>query len=372
MKVSIISGFLGAGKTTLISKLISEQLYKEKVVLIENEFGEIGIDGGFLKEAGIDIKEMNSGCICCSLQGDFKEALQKVIDTYHPEHIIIEPSGVGKLSDVAKAVKEIEDLKVNTLTTVIDCKKAVVYSKNFKEFYDDQIIHASCIILSRSQDVTQEKLEQVIALLRSKNAHAPIITTNWEELSANDILSVMDQTYTLKVKTSKQYDACEGEDCCCHHEHDHEHEDCCCHHEHDHDHEECCCHHEHDHEHEECCCHHEHDHKHEECCCHHEHDHKHEECCCHHHHAEDVFKSVGFETVNKYDKFQLNAILSNLDDSILRCKGIVSGVDGNWWHFDYVPDEFEIRKGSSNYTGLITVIGKDFDEKKVKEIFGVK
>ncbi|MDO5085072.1 MAG: GTP-binding protein [Erysipelotrichaceae bacterium] len=333
MKVSIISGFLGAGKTTLISKLISEQLYKEKVVLIENEFGEIGIDGGFLKEAGIDIKEMNSGCICCSLQGDFKEALQKVIDTYHPEHIIIEPSGVGKLSDVAKAVKEIEDLKVNTLTTVIDCKKAVVYSKNFKEFYDDQIIHASCIILSRSQDVTQEKLEQVIALLRSKNAHAPIITTNWEELSANDILSVMDQTYTLKVKTSKQYDACEGEDCCCHHEHDHEHEECSCHHEHDHD---------------------------------------HEECCCHHHHAEDVFKSVGFETVNKYDKFQLNAILSNLDDSILRCKGIVSGVDGNWWHFDYVPDEFEVRKGSSNYTGLITVIGKEFDEKKVKEIFGVK
>lgn len=361
IKVSIISGFLGAGKTTLISKLIKEELHKENIVLIENEFGEIGIDGGFLKEAGIQIKEMNSGCICCSLQGDFKEALNKVVETYHPEHIIIEPSGVGKLSDVIKAVEAIDGLEVCNYTTVVDSKKVKMYSKNFKEFYNDQIESSSCVILSRTQEIDQDKLKEDIDIIKALNSDCRIVTTPWDQLSAMDIINAMEGSIDLLKEDHrfKKSETCIGEDC--------EEE----HHEHD---EECeCGHHHHEHE-EECeCGHHHHEHE-EECeCGHHHHEHD-EECECghHHHHADEVFTSIGFETVNRYSKKDLKFILSSLDENIIRCKGIVQDPEGSWLHFDFVPEDIDIRQGASNYTGLITVIGTSFDANEIKKLFGVK
>ena len=367
-KIDIISGFLGAGKTTLIKKLLNECLQDEKVVLIENEFGEIGVDGDFLKDTAIEIKEINAGCICCSLQGDFEEALKQVIETYNPERIIIEPSGVGKLSDVIKAVKTVEGADINALCTIVDAKKCKIYVRNFKEFFEDQIASAQCIIMSKTQLISDEKMQEAYQIIKEINPQARIVTTPWDNLTARTILTAMEQN----VDMFKNEDECEcgchqeidHDHKCCHHEHDEEHE-CCHHHEHDAEHE-CCHHHEHDHE-----CHHEHDHDHE--CCHH-HDHEHDHECCHHdhdhhhHHADEVFNSIGFETIHKYSKQELYDILSQLDDNILRAKGVVNGEDG-WLFFDYVSHDIDIREGKPNYTGLISVIGSHVDENKIKELF---
>ena len=333
IKVDIISGFLGAGKTTLISKLLKEKLNKEKVVLIENEFGEIGIDSGFLKNSGVIVNEMNSGCICCSLVGDFEKSLQEVIDTYKPERVLIEPSGVGKLSDIIKAVKTIDGLKINSYSTVVDVSKVKIYSKNFKEFFNDQIEAASCVILSKTQNVNDNKIKEAIDIVKELNPKSRIVTTPWDSLSVDDLLNVMEGSVKL-------FD-----------DHDHSHSN----HEHHHhdDHSHC------DHEH-----HHHEDHSH----CDHDHGH----CEHDHHHAEDVFTSVGFETINKYSKEELEDILANLDDNILRAKGIVQDKENNWLFFDYVPKEVDVRVGSPAYTGLITVIGsKDIDLDKIKKAFGV-
>ena len=351
-KVDIISGFLGAGKTTLIKKLINEAYYDEKIVLIENEFGEIGIDGTFLQDSGVTINEMNSGCICCSLVGDFETSLKKVLETYHPDRIIIEPSGVGKLSDVIKAVQDVHshDIELEHFITVVDAKKCRMYIKNFGEFYNNQVEYASLIVLSRSQDLTEFQLNECLELLKNINDQTPIITTPWDKLDGQDILNA--------GLVDLQHEILEDE---------HEHA-CCEHHEHDHDHE-CCGHHDHDHDHE-CCGHHEHDHDHE-CCGHHEHDHDHE--CCgghHHHHADEVFQSIGFDTAKKYSKEELSDILNKLsNENVLRAKGFVDSGDTDWWYFDLVPEEFEIRLGKPMYTGKICVIGKDIDENKMKELF---
>ncbi|MCF0108613.1 MAG: GTP-binding protein [Erysipelotrichaceae bacterium] len=393
VKVDIISGFLGAGKTTLIAKLINERFRGEKVVLVENEFGEIGIDGGFLKHAGIEIKEINSGCICCSLVGDFEEALKKVVETYEPERIVIEPSGVGKLSDIIKAINTVEGLEINSASTVVDAKKCRVYSKNFKEFFNDQIEAAPCVILSKTADMSDEKLEEAVNVIKAINPKARIITTNWKELDGNDIMKVMEGSFELLNKD----DVCpvcghsHGDHEHHHHDHEHEHEhhhehdeecECCCeheHHHHDHD-EECECgheHHHHDHEHhhehdEECECgheHHHHDHD-EECeCGHHHHDHDHHH---HHHHADEVFTSIGIETIRKYTKAELEEILGKLDENILRAKGIVMNKDGGWLFFDFVPGDIDVREGEPAYTGLITVIGSKVDEAAIRELFGVR
>lgn len=389
-KIDIISGFLGAGKTTLIQKLIKEVYAGKKVVLVENEFGEIGIDGGFLKDAGIVVNEINSGCICCTLQGDFRNALQEVVKKYDPDHIIIEPSGVGKLSDILAVVKDVEGLQLNSYSTVVDAKRCEIYHKNFKEFFDDQISTAACVILSRTQLVDEETLQKDIAIIRELNHDARIITTPWDDLSGQAIIDAMEGS------TDGFPDLEEEEECCCCGCgcHDEDDDDDCCgdhdHHEHEHHHheeEECCCcgsheheehHHEHHHDDEECCCHHHHEeeeHDEEECCCcghdHHNHEHHHH----HHHHghdADEVFTSIGIETVNKYSVEDIALALSELDEHIIRAKGIVPSTDGSWLFFDYVPGDADIRIGSPAYTGLITVIGDQVDVDRIKEIFAVK
>ncbi len=384
-KVDIISGFLGAGKTTLISKLLKEVLKDEQVVLIENEFGEIGIDGGFLKDSGVEIREMNSGCICCSLVGDFGTSLKEVVDKYHPDRIIIEPSGVGKLSDVIKAVKDLHienEIKLNSASTVADASKVKVYMKNFGEFFNNQIEHAGTIILSRTQNINEEKLNKAIEIIRSLNQNAHIITTAWDDLEGAQILAAMENVTNLELEMLAEHaekEHAKHE----HHHHEHDGECGCEHHEHEHHHhehdEECGCeHHEHEHH------HHEHD---EECGCeHHEHEHHHyhehdEECGCehhehgqHHHHADEVFTSWGVETPNKYEKTALEEILNKLANTdeygnILRSKGMVPASDGTWLYFDLVPQEYEIREGKPDFTGRICVIGEKLQEDKLKELF---
>ena len=428
-KIDIFSGFLGAGKTTLIKKLLKEALQDSKVVLIENEFGEIGIDGGFLKEAGIEIKEMNSGCICCSLVGDFGASLKEVLTTYTPERVLIEPSGVGKLSDVVKAVEDVAadvDVQINSAVAVVDATKCKMYIKNFGEFFVNQIEHAGTIILSRTGKISQEKLDVCIALIREHNKEATIITTPWEQLDGKDILETIEgqdkleeMMQELLEHTQHEHD----EHCTCgchghHHEHDHEHHhghEECCHdhhheHEHHHDHEECCHdhHHEHEHHHDhEECCHEHHHHDHEEhehhhehhhhdhgedctCGCHdHHHEHHHHDhgedctCGCHdhhhdhhgHHHADEVFTSWGVETHKVFSKEEVESILTALDSGeygmILRAKGMVASADNTWVYFDYVPEEHDVREGKPEVTGKLCVIGAELKEQKLAELFGV-
>lgn len=374
-KIDIFSGFLGAGKTTLIKKLIQEAYAGEKLVLIENEFGEIGIDGGFLKDAGIEITEMNSGCICCSLVGNFSEALEKVLDEYAPDRIIIEPSGVGKLSDVIKAVQSLDDEKIllNSFTTVADATKCKMYSKNFGEFYNNQVEHANSIVLSRTDGMSDEKLAAAVALLREKNPDATVITTPWDKLDGKAILAAMEHTDTMAIELEK---LAAEQHCCHHHDHDHEHDEHCCHHDHDHEHEhdEHGCHPNHDHEHDEHGCHHDHDHEHEhdEHCCHHDHDHDHEHH--HHHHADDVFASCGGETAHKYTQDEIHGMLEQLNDTerygmILRAKGIVDSADGEWIHFDFVPGEADVRRGSAAVIGRVCIIGSQLNEAALHELF---
>ncbi len=375
-KIDIISGFLGAGKTTLIKKLLQEALQGQKVVLIENEFGEIGIDGGFLKEAGIQITEMNSGCICCSLVGDFGKALEEVIETYHPDRIIIEPSGVGKLSDVIRAVQgvaEHEPVFLNSFVTVADAMKCKMYAKNFGEFFLNQIEHAGAILLSRTQNVKAEKLDQCVSLLRGHNKGARIVTTPWDELTGAQLLDVMEASHSLAEELLEQIEHEHAEHGHHHHGHDgHEH-----HHEHDE--------HEHHHEHDEGCacgCHdHDHHHDHGETCgCHdhgHEHHHHHDGACAcgHDHHADEVFQSWGVETPKKFTEEELSGCLTALGDialgTVLRAKGIVPCADGGWLHFDYVPGMPEIRRGAADYTGRLCVIGAELDESGLADLFGV-
>ena len=396
-KIDIFSGFLGAGKTTLIKKLIKEAFQGEKIVLIENEFGEIGIDGGFMREAGIQVNELNSGCICCSLVGDFREALKKVVETYHPDRILIEPSGVGKLSDVTRAVEGVGEtlpVSLNSFVTVADVNKVKMYMKNFGEFYDDQISHASCIILSRTGSADEKKIAAAVALIQEKNPTATIVTTDWNELTGAQIVSVMDGKRDLvaellsEAQASNAAHADEDEEEHHHHHHDHGedgHE--CCHHHHDHDdddddedeHEH---HHHHDedddHGHE--CCHHHHDHGDDDDQDEHEHHHHHHdgECCCGHHHhhhdhdADEVFTSWGHETAHKYSHDELESILTTLDSgeygAVLRAKGIVDGGD-TWYEFDMVPGEHEIRTCGPDVTGKVCVIGSQLKEHEVEELF---
>ena len=382
-KIDIISGFLGAGKTTLIKKLIEQAFKGEKLVLIENEFGEIGIDGGFLKDAGVQITEMNSGCICCSLVGDFGTALKQVITDYTPDRIIIEPSGVGKLSDVIKAVKDVSgdlDVELDSYTTVADVSKVKIYMKNFGEFFNNQIESANTIILSRTQTASQDKIEKAVAMIREKNNHATIITTPWDELDGAAIREAMqnykslEETMMDEAKKGHDHDHDHGDECTCgchdhHHHHDHDDD-----HEHDHDHDE----HEHHHDHDDD---HEHHHDHDEHEHHHDHDHG-DECTCgchdhhHHHHADEVFTSWGKETPHKYNEDKLREILDTLADTekygvILRAKGIVPGDAGEWLYFDLVPGEFEIRKGKADITGKLCVIGSKLKEDDLAQLFEV-
>jgi len=372
-KIDIISGFLGAGKTTFIKKLLKEAFKGEQVVLIENEFGEIGIDGGFLKEAGIEIKEMNSGCICCSLVGDFEKSLKEVIDTYHPDRILIEPSGVGKLSDVIKAVQDAQvnlDAQLNSFTTVVDVTKCRIYSKNFGEFFSNQIEYAGAIILSRTDKAKHEKVEESVAILRGLNEKAPIITTPIEQLSGEKLLETMEGSKSLEEELLAEIvcPECGGhhdhdEECGCGHEHHHDHDE---HEHHHHDHDE----HERHHDHDE---HHHHDHDHgEECGCGHDHHHDHHG----HHHADEVFTSWGKETIQTYTKEEISNILKTLESdssygTILRAKGMVAGADGEWIYFDMVPEEHEVRTGAAEYTGRICVIGSKLDEHKLEELFDI-
>lgn len=374
-KIDIISGFLGAGKTTLIKKLLSEAFTGEQVVLIENEFGEIGIDGGFLKESGIEIREMNSGCICCSLVGDFGKSLREVVDTYHPDRILIEPSGVGKLSDVIKAVQDVQseiDAELNSFTTVVDVTKCRIYRKNFGEFFSNQIEYAGAVILSRTDKAKPEKIEEGVALLRELNDKAPFITTPISQLPGKKILETMESGKSLEEELLDEIICPE----CGHH---HEEGECCSHeHHHDHEHEE--------HEHHHGCGHgdhgHHHDHEHEEH--EHYHDHEHGECCGHdhhhdhagHHHADDVFTSWGRETIHTYTKEQISDILKALESdstygNVLRAKGMVAGADGEWIYFDMVPEEHEVRTGAPEYTGRICVIGAELNEDKLAALFGL-
>ena len=381
-KIDIISGFLGAGKTTLIKKLIEQAFKGEKLVLIENEFGEIGIDGGFLKDAGVQITEMNSGCICCSLVGDFGTALKQVITDYTPDRIIIEPSGVGKLSDVIKAVKDVSgnlDVELDSYTTVADVSKVKIYMKNFGEFFNNQIESANTIILSRTQTTTQDKIEKAVAMIREKNDHATIITTPWDEIDGAAIREAMqnykslEETMMDEAKKGHDHDHDHGDECTCgchDHDHHHDHDE----HEHHHDHDE----HEHHHDHDE----HEHHHDHDEHEHHHDHDHG-DECTCgchdhdhHHHHADEVFTSWGKETPHKYNEDKLREILDTLADTekygvILRAKGIVPSDAGEWLYFDLVPGEFEIRKGKADITGKLCVIGSKLKEDDLAELFEV-
>ena len=403
IKVDIISGFLGAGKTTLIKKLYKNVFKNEKVVLIENEFGEIGIDGAFLKDSGIEIKEINSGCICCSLVGDFSSSMKEVISKFNPERIIIEPSGVGKLSDIINAVNKVEaDLSLNIIATVVDGPKAKIYMKNFGEFFINQVEAANTIVVSKVDKMSEEKLVDLVHLLKEKNEHANIITTAIEQFKDDSLLNILEEKNSLKNELIKEvldeHEECchhehhhhdEDECCCGHHEHHHHDEDeCCCgHHEHDHhDEDECCCgHHEHHHHDEdECCCgHHEHHHHDaDECCCgHHEHhDHDEEECCCghhehHHHDADEIFTSWGLETPRSISKNQLENFLDRLTFDqdlglVVRSKGILKASDNEkWYYFDYVSGDYEIRLGEPDYTGRIVVIGSKLDTNKIEKIF---
>ena len=418
-KIDIFSGFLGAGKTTLIKKLLKEALQDTKVVLIENEFGEIGIDGGFLKEAGIEIKEMNSGCICCSLVGDFGESLKEVLTTYTPERVLIEPSGVGKLSDVVKAVEDVAtdlDVQINSAVAVVDATKCKMYIKNFGEFFVNQIEHAGTIILSRTGKISEEKLNTCVEMIREYNKEATIITTPWEQLEGKDILETIEGEDKLEemmqelLEHAKEHHHEHGEHCTCgchghHHDHEehehhrhHDHEDHEHHCHHDHEEHEHHCHHDHE-EHEHHCCHHEehehhchHDHEEHEHHCHHDHEehehhhHEHDEHCtcgCHdhhhehhgHHHADEVFTSWGVETAKVYSQTKIEEILAALDSGeygmILRSKGMVAGEDGNWVYFDYVPEEHDIRTGKPEVTGKLCVIGAELKEEKIAELFGV-
>ena len=392
-KIDIFSGFLGAGKTTLIKKLLKEAYKGEQVVLIENEFGEIGIDGGFLKEAGVEIREMNSGCICCSLVGDFGTALKEVIAKYEPQRIVIEPSGVGKLSDVIKAVQKIEnevEIKLNSFTTVVDATKCKMYMKNFGEFFSNQIEYAGTVILSRTDKASEEKIAAALEIIRGLNQTAAVITTPIEKLSGEKILDTMENNRSLEKELMDEEvcPVCGGHHAHEHH-HDHDHEECGCGHDHDHehhhdhDHEECGCGHDHDHEHH-------HDHDHEECGCGHDHDHEHhhdhdhEECGCghdhdhhHHHHADEVFTSWGKEITKKYTKEGIHEILealSNHNDEygmVLRAKGMVEGEDGQWIYFDMVPGEADVREGAPEYTGRICVIGSKMNEANLARLFGL-
>lgn len=404
IKVDIISGFLGAGKTTLIKKLYKNVFKNEKVVLIENEFGEIGIDGAFLKDSGIEIKEINSGCICCSLVGDFSSSMKEVISKFNPERIIIEPSGVGKLSDIINAVNKVEaDLSLNIIATVVDGPKAKIYMKNFGEFFINQVEAANTIVVSKVDKMSEEKLVDLVHLLKEKNEHANIITTAIEQFKDDSLLNILEEKNSLKNELIKEvldeHEECchhehhhhdEDECCCCHHEHHHHDEDeCCCgHHEHDHhDEDECCCgHHEHHHHDEdECCCGHHvhHHHDADECCCgHHEHhDHDEEECCCghhehhHHHDADEIFTSWGLETPRSISKNQLENFLDRLTFDqdlglVVRSKGILKASDNEkWYYFDYVSGDYEIRLGEPDYTGRIVVIGSKLDTNKIEKIF---
>ena len=417
-KIDIYSGFLGAGKTTLIKKMIQQSYAGQKLVLIENEFGEIGIDGGFLQDAGINITEMNSGCICCSLVGDFGKALEQVIEQYHPDRILIEPSGVGKLSDVIGAVNKVtnDEVTLGYTVAVADAGKVKVYMKNFGEFYNNQIETASTIILSRTDSIPQAKLDAAVAMLREHNAAATIVTTPWDQLTGEQLLHAMEGKATLAAELAKlqqehehhhHHDHDEHCTCGCHdHEHEHEHHhhheegECCCGHDHEHHHheeghhchhhhgDEGCQEHHHGHQDEEHCQHHHEHHHHEEgqCCCghdheHHHHHHDHDEHCtcgCHdhdHHHADEVFTSWGVETAKKFDRKQVELALQQLDSGlygmVLRAKGILMDKDGGWIHFDYVPEEYNVRSGSADITGKLCVIGAQLDEKGVAALFGV-
>ena len=379
-RIDIISGFLGAGKTTLIKKLLGDALKGQQVVLIENEFGEIGIDGGFLKDAGIEIREMNSGCICCSLVGDFGAALKDVITKYHPDRIIIEPSGVGKLSDVIKAVDGVEKeagVALNSATTVVDVMKCKMHLRNFGEFFENQVKSAGTIILSRTDKADTEKVEAAVKMLRELNPEAHIITTPVEVLGGKKVLDTMEGAIINLAQVEEEE----------HHHHHHDHDECCCCHDHDEEHE----HHHHDHD-DECCCghdheeheHHHHDHD-DECCCGHDHDHEHhhhdDACGCghehhHHHHADEVFTSWGQETVKTFTKEQIEGILKKLSEDtaygmVLRAKGMVAGADGQWIYFDMVPEEYEVRDGAPEFTGRICVIGSKLAEDKLAELFGL-
>ncbi len=392
-KIDIYSGFLGAGKTTLIKKMISQAYKGQKLVLIENEFGEIGIDGGFLQDAGINITEMNSGCICCSLVGDFGKALKQVIEQYDPDRILIEPSGVGKLSDVIGAVNKVtnENVTLGYTVAVVDAGKVKVYMKNFGEFYNNQIETASTIILSRTDSIPQAKLDTAVAMLRQHNAVATIVTTPWGELTGEQLLEAMEGKATLAAELARmEMERLEEEEehdehCCCHHHHDEDddHDEHCHHHHHDEDddHDEHCHHHHHDEDddHDEHCHHHHHDEDddHDHHCCHHHHDEdgEHEHHHHHHHHADEVFTSWGVETAKKFDKAAVEAALKELDTGkygmILRAKGILPAADGSWIHFDYVPEETNVRNGSADITGKLCVIGSNLDEAGVAALFGV-
>ena len=346
-KVDIISGFLGAGKTTLIKKLVNEVYQGEKIVLIENEFGEIGIDGTFMNNAGVEVTEINSGCICCSLVGDFEASLKEVLETYEPDRIIIEPSGVGKLSDVIKAVNDVhsDKLVLDNYLAVIDAKKCRLYTKNFGEFFNNQIQYASLIILSRTQDITEFQLDECLKIIRNFNPKVNIVTTPWDQLTKENIINAFSNSDDLQNELLEQLDICP--ECGHHHDHDHEHHHEHKHHHHDHDHE----HHHHDHEH------------HHDCCCHHE-----------HHHADEVFTSWGKQTPKKYSKIQLDNILKKLSTdltygNILRAKGYVDSDEENWWYFDLVPGEYEIRTGKADFTGRICVIGENLDQSKLETLF---
>ena len=414
-KIDIFSGFLGAGKTTLIKKLITEAFAGQQVVLIENEFGEIGIDGGFLKESGIQINELNAGCICCSLVGDFRTALQQVVEQYHPDRIVIEPSGVGKLSDVTRAVEGVAehlDVQLNSFVTVADVNKVKMYMKNFGEFYDDQISHASCILLSRTQTASEEKIAAAVAMLREKNPTATIVTTAWDHLTGEQILKAMStkddfkaELIAMAAKANEEHVHEDEEEEHEHHHHDHDEHDhddhCCCGHHHDHDddddeHEHEHHHHDHDeHDHDDhCCCGHHHDHDHDEDDDEHEHhhhdhdEHDHEEyehhhdhdghCCCghhhHDHHADEVFTSWGVETARKFTKAEVEHALTELDTGnygmILRSKGIVDGGADGWLEFDYVPGEWEVRSRSADVGGKLVVIGSKLNETAIAQLFG--
>ena len=400
-KIDIFSGFLGAGKTTLIKKLIQESFAGQQIVLIENEFGEIGIDGGFLQQSGIRINELNAGCICCSLVGDFRTALQQVVERYHPDRILIEPSGVGKLSDVTRAVEGVSehlDVELNSFVTVADVNKVKLYMKNFGEFYDDQVSHASCILLSRTQTAPEDKVAAAVALLRQKNPTATIVTTDWNNLTGEQILKAMSTQSDFKAELVAMAAQANAE-----HEHEHEHHhhdhdgECCCGHDHEHEHHhdhdgKCCCGHDHEHEHHhdhdgECCCGHDHEHEHHhdhdgECCCGHDHEHEHHhdhdgECCCghhHDHHADEVFTSWGVETARRFSKAEIEHALEELDSGkygmILRSKGIVDGGADGWLEFDYVPGEHEVRAHNADIGGKLVVIGSKLDEAAIAALFG--
>ena len=401
-KINIISGFLGAGKTTLIKKLLGGAFQGEKVVLLENEYGEVGVDGGFMRDSGIQVTELNSGCICCTLVGDFSRALDELIDTYHPDRIIIEPSGVGKLSDIRRVVVDMMESHEITLegsATVADVGKCRMYAKNFGEFFIDQIENAETIILSRTQNITEERIEKCVNLLREYNAHARIITTPWDELTGEQMLDVIESAESLLSTDEVVRHAHEH-----HHHHDHDDDDECDHdhehhHHHDHDDDDECCDHDHEHHHhhdhdddDECCDHdhehhHHHDHDDDDGCCDHDHEHHHHDhgdgcsCGCHHdhhghHHADEVFQNIGVETPRKFEEAAIRAALDELDDekrfgAILRAKGILPLTDGKWLHFDYVPGESDVRYGSADYTGRLCVIGTKINEAALKELFGL-